>query len=208
MAIKAAIDGGASRRDVWDEHFPAMMRYWRSAEQYRLMVKGERDHKTKVFVCYGPPGTGKSFWAQKTFPNGYWKQRGEWWCAYEHDNVVMDDFYGWIPWDTLLRLGDRYPMMVQTKGSQVQFFAQNLCITSNALPEEWYNYRRLGVDFGALVRRVHQWMYFKEAGEEPQVFESDSDAIHDKWSSYRNFLTAVRADHVPQAQVPTFNPGQ
>lgn len=72
----------------------------------------------------------------------------------------MDDFYGWLPFDQILRICDKYPLMVETKGSQTNFVAKTVCITSNTLPATWY---KNVPNFTAFVRRVDKWMIFDKS---------------------------------------------
>lgn len=52
--------------------------------------------------------------------------------------MVVDEFTGWIDNESLKRICDRYPYMVQTKGGAVPFVAKRVIITSNLPPEMWY----------------------------------------------------------------------
>ena len=70
-----------------------------------------------------------------------------------HEVVIIDEFYGWLPFDLLLRVCDRYPLLVETKGGQTQFVAKVIVITSNSLPSNWYK----SAYFPSLVRRVTKW---------------------------------------------------
>lgn len=64
---------------------------------------------------------------------------GCWWDGYEGQHtVVIDEFYGWIKYDFFLRLTDRYPLQVETKGGVVQFVSRRIVFTSNAAPDTWY----------------------------------------------------------------------
>jgi len=56
----------------------------------------------------------------------------------QHETLVFDDFYGQLPYVTWLRVCDRYPMEVHTKGAFHQLLARNICFTSNRAPNEWY----------------------------------------------------------------------
>lgn len=88
------------------------------------------------------------------YPKAYWKQRSNWWDGYAgHEAVILDEFYGWLPFDLLLRLCDRYPLMVETKGGQTQFAAKTICITTNMLPCNWYK----SAYFPSFARRVTVW---------------------------------------------------
>ncbi len=85
-------------------------------------------------------------------PNAYWKPVGEWWDGYDgQEDVVMDDFYGWLKWSFLLNLLDRYPMLVPIKGGTKEFVAKRVFITSNKKPEMWYPNQ---IDIAPLVRRL------------------------------------------------------
>nr|WDW25930.1 MAG: replication-associated protein [Canine circovirus] len=99
-----------------------------------------REWKTEVHVYCGSPGCGKSRLVHALAPAAYWKPRGKWWDGYDgHEDVILDDFYGWLPFDELLRLFDRYPLRVETKGGTLNFVAKRIFVTSNKLPHEWYS---------------------------------------------------------------------
>lgn len=113
-----------------------------------------RKWKTEVNVLVGPPGCGKSRYCLETAPDAYWKPRGKWWDGYDgHSDVILDDFYGWLPFDDMLRLCDRYPLRVETKGGTMNFIGRRIFITSNKLPHEWYNDEIGNKD--ALYRRLN-----------------------------------------------------
>lgn len=114
----------------------------------------------------------------ENYPDAYWKQRSQWWDGYmNHEVVVIDEFYGWLPYDTLLRLCDRYPLMVETKGGQVNFCAKTIVITTNGVPNTWYK----NVYFPAFARRVTKWHVLPMWG------------IH---STYTDWAEAVKAMHI------------
>jgi len=109
-------------------------------------------------VIQGPTGTGKSKHCIDEYPGAYWKSRDSWWDGYEaQETVILDEFYGWLPYDTLLRLCDRYPMSVEVKGGKTQFLAKTIVITTNKVPSKWYGPK---VYFEALQRRVDEWWVF------------------------------------------------
>jgi hypothetical protein len=141
--------------------------FGRGLERLRhLIVETQRDWKTEVIVLIGPPGTGKSRYAFE-FPaeNKYYKPRGKWWDGYSgNDVVVMDDFYGWLPYDDLLRITDRYPLRVEFKGGMTQFVAKTLIITSNREPRDWY---KSEFDLSALYRRINKYLVYNIDKYEP-----------------------------------------
>ncbi|QGR26087.1 replication-associated protein [Werosea circovirus] len=126
-------------------------------------ISKPRDFKTNVTVWYGPPGCGKSR-AAALLSSGkdvYYKTRGEWWDGYNGQEVVIiDDFYGWLKYDELLRICDRYPHRVPVKGAFVNFLAKDVYITSNAEITGWYKFDKF--DATALMRRVTKYLVWNE----------------------------------------------
>jgi len=165
--LKRMMDTGCSEEYIADEHFGHWVRHFRAFRAYRLLKTVPRNHAVTTTVIVGPTGTGKSRFCLSKYPNAYWKQRSPWWDGYSgEETVVLDEFYGWIPYDTLLRLCDRYPLLVETKGGQSQMVCKNVIITSNHDPKSWYK----NVYFDSFKRRVSKWVVFNHMG-----FFIDSD---------------------------------
>jgi len=153
LLIKDKIDAGANEVSIAEDHFETWIKYYRGLREYKRIKTISRHWKSEVTVLVGEPGCGKSRKCMEELPDAYWKQRGQWWDGYEgQDAVVIDDYYGWLPFDTLLRLLDRYPMILETKGGHVEFTAKKIYITSNVHPENWYKNENL--DIRALLRRI------------------------------------------------------
>lgn len=159
--IKEKIDQGANEQDIADDFFGDWVRHHRAFRAYILLKSSPRSlsDAPTVIVLYGPTGTGKSRYCIERYPGAYWKQRSNWWDGYTNEKVVViDEFYGWIPFDLLLRLCDRYPLMLETKGGQVNCLADTIVITSNTLPGLWYK----NCYFASFERRVSKFIYFGE----------------------------------------------
>ena len=118
----------------------------------------------KVIVYIGETGAGKSRTAAEVATDGttYYKPRGEWWDGYQQQNtVIIDDFYGWIKYDEILKICDRYPYQVPIKGGYEQFTSKRIIITSNEPIENWYKgdwYKE--EQLKALKRRIDIYEYF------------------------------------------------
>lgn len=157
IAIQGLIANGTTEEEISQDHFYEWCRFRSAFRDYRLLHTKARDFKSYVIVVQGPTGTGKSRWAAETYPGAYWKSRDNWWCNYQQeDEVVLDEFYGWMSFDFLLRLCDRYPLDVEVKGGKVAFASRTIIITTNKRPDQWYR----GVYFPAFIRRVDEWWVF------------------------------------------------
>jgi len=163
--VRRSIAEGASDLDLADNHFAEWVKYRNSFKEYRRLKHGQRDWPMEVEFLFGPPGTGKSLTARQENPDAYWKSRSQWWDDYSSQRVIIiDDFYGWFPWDFLLRLLDRYPLLLETKGNHVQMQARKIVLTSNAPPQTWYqNISEKGkINMDALWRRFTRIRIFDE----------------------------------------------
>lgn len=155
LDVKQAIDEGKNESFIYEHFFETCARHYKFFREYRSKVKGvPRDWKTQVYVLWGPTGTGKSRAAREAAPQAFWKSpRSHWWDGYDGQlDVVIDEFYGWIPYDELLRILDEYALQVQVKGGHVSFVARRVIITSNKPPQEWYDPSRC--PFEPLKRRL------------------------------------------------------
>lgn len=161
--VKEKIDSGATEREIADEHFSQWCRNYRAFERYRRITGEQRDWPVVVEVFYGRPGTGKSRAALAENPGSYWKPRDKWWDGYEGQAVVvLDEYYGWLTWDTVLKICDRYPLLVETKGGYINFLARKVVITTNRDHRRWYA-KTFPIE--ALERRVTKWSWFLSGGD-------------------------------------------
>ncbi len=119
-----------------------------------------RPMERKVKVFWGKTGTGKSRLAwEEAGDNAYAKcPRSKFWEGYQdQEEIIIDEFRGGIDVAHLLRWFDRYPVVVEIKGSSRPFNGKRIWITSNVAPIDWY--RRDGNELDqdtldALLRRL------------------------------------------------------
>ncbi len=172
LAVKEAIDAGASDYDIAQDHFGTFLRYERGISKYRMLkqqlkYRGGSDRgEPEVRVFVGPTGSGKSREAFQSYPNAWWysagqNNQGPWFDSYQgEEDVIFDEMTGYLPWTLLLRLTDRYPLNVNTKGGMVPWLARRIIFTSNREPSEWYNADRVGSTLRPLLRRITEIIHF------------------------------------------------
>ncbi len=162
LGCKRMLDEGFSERQIAQQCFKPWTKYFKAFREYRRIVSPSRDFKTQVYVFWGNTGTGKSRLAKLIGDSGstYWlAPNSHWFDDYEgQETVIFDDFYGSIPYSTLLRIMDRTELRLESKGGHVDFVAKRLLITSNKQPSEWYDGSKYPVD--ALRRRIDHELYF------------------------------------------------
>ena len=148
--------------DVADEHFEVWVKYHKAFEKYKRLQTKPRNWAMDVRVYWGDAGTGKTRRAFEEFPNAYIKPHGKWWDDYDgQECVILDDFYGWLPWSFMLQLLDRYPLQVETKGGSVQFTSKVIIITSNVDTCGWYDFdSKPHMKIEALERRISSKVHF------------------------------------------------
>jgi len=190
------LKNGGKFEDLYETQLQCMSRNSKFLKEYNLTLKNkQRNWQTNVKVYWGDTGTGKSRRAlHEAGENAYWMKKpartqGVFFDGYDaHENVVIDEFYGWIPWDVLLRMIDRYPMHVDTKGGMVNFCPKNIWITSNKNPYSWYGNiqddsplrRRLTAPIGEIVYMNEQWEPPADpvVGEKRKEYDSDEEESH------------------------------
>lgn len=117
------------------------VRYYSSLKRIRTDHLQPVGMDRVVHVFWGVSGSGKSRMA--------WEQAGEsayakdplskFWDGYNNqERVVIDEFRGVINISHVLRWFDRYPCIVEIKGSSTPLVAKEFWITSNLHPRDWY----------------------------------------------------------------------
>lgn len=117
----------------------------------------------RVYCYWGETGAGKSrrAWELATFDAYPKDPNTKFWDGYSgQKRVVVDEFRGCISISHILRWLDRYPVIVEVKGSSCVLQADEIYFTSNLDPREWYpdldNETK-----NALLRRFTEIVHFK-----------------------------------------------
>lgn len=150
VAYHDDIKKGKRGRDLSVDHLAIRAKYPRleqtlinEEDEHRAREMYDNGIKPEVHVRWGPPGTGKTRFVYETHPDVFEpsiKKNGvHWWSNYRgQDVILLDEFDGQIPIRDFLRLIDRYPFCMETKGGHVWRLATKIYICSNNPPEEWY----------------------------------------------------------------------
>nr|WAE42156.1 MAG: replication associated protein [Cressdnaviricota sp.] len=140
------IVGGEGLEDVCRADPGAFARAHAGLKAVRDLTIGRRDSNTPchVEVRIGPFRSGKSRGAredQRGSPFYTKPADDKWWNDYAGEKIVIiDDFDGSdaISPTQLLRICDRYPMAVETKGGTIQLLATKIIFTTSMEVSEWY----------------------------------------------------------------------
>lgn len=164
--IKDDIMNGMSLREIAEKHFENFIKYHKGIEKYYNLINyKERTWKTELVILVGPSRCGKTSHIIKEFPELYRLMRPQnsvWFDGYDnHEIMLIDEFYGWIPFDMLLNLTDHAKMNVEVKGGTKPFVAKRIYITSNDPPEKWYpNVSNLPHRWEAFKLRINEYYNF------------------------------------------------
>ena len=166
------------------------IRYSSGIRKLKFDLAPRRNWPMQLILLIGPTGVGKSRaaaeWCEEQGKIAYWKDGTKWWDRYEGEEVVIwDEFYGHCcKFTDLLRITDRYPFQVETKGGYVEFTSKIIIFTSNQEPSDWYDGEKTHQpdwERNPLNRRIQEFgvtRYFTDSPvREPHPLYQDSDQL-------------------------------
>lgn len=166
--MKRAIKKGASSEELADRYWPQWVRYNRSFEKYMEFKRPIQGRKPIVTLYWGPPGAGKSVRAEyEAGPTAYWLPPGDWFPGYTGQAfVILDDFKAsCMTLHMLQRILDRFPLKVPIKGGHVEWCPEQIWITSNTHPRDWYKAPHAEA---SILRRIDYIYYMEGPTAEPE----------------------------------------
>lgn len=167
-AATEILTNGGSLQEVAINHPGVFVKFHRGLREFQLITQKRRSWKTEVYWLWGPTGSGKSRWAWETHPEAYMKcSNTKWWCGYtDQDTVIIDDFRPSkeMPFNFILNLFDRYPLLLETKGGQVQCLFKKIIVTSPYSPDQMLQHLEwVGMEQGnQLKRRIDHVIQFPQ----------------------------------------------
>ncbi len=176
LSVCDRVKEGATETDISSEFPVAYIKYRRGIQGLISLSEKTREQPPEIILCYGPTGTGKTKHCYDTWPKLYRKPCDtRWFDRYQGQaTLLLDDFGGAMSKMSLLyllQLLDRYPLLVEAKGTYCNLMATTIVITTNHHPRKWYDYEKREESYAALERRVHQVLYFENFGEDPEECE-------------------------------------
>lgn len=148
---------------IADQHPAGYYKYYRAVKRVRFLRDQEATkdfRKVQVHVFLGPPGCGKTRYCTEHYKESLFilrapNDKSVWFDGYRgQTTLLIDDFYGWIRWGTLLHLLDGYQTRIPIKGDFTWAKWNTVLITSNVKTvRDWYSTIDENL-FPALERRI------------------------------------------------------
>jgi len=175
VRAREIIKEGGGMRQVCEE--VSSYQATKGAELLLKYIEKGRDFKPEVRWYYGSTGSGKTRAAHDEFPDAWISGKSlKWFEGYDaHQVVIVDDFRkDFCTFHELLRILDRYPFRVETKGGSRQLLAKVIIITCPWEPAVLYSTRQ-AEDIQQLLRRIDVVKLFGQIVPPPVLFVSRVD---------------------------------
>jgi len=162
--VELLVKKGMTESEIMMEEFTSFIKYNRGISKAIQLSSKKRSWQPEVYVYWGEPGTGKSRKAYEENPDAYYKSpNSKWWDNYQGEKtIILDDYRNWFEESYLLQLCDRYPMMVEGKGTHHQMLATKIIFTSNHPPSQWFNNPNGNFENHPFHRRITEIAEFKK----------------------------------------------
>nr|WPR18697.1 MAG: hypothetical protein [Chemarfal virus 83] len=172
--VKVAIDAGVDEKGIADAHFTTWVRSYKALERYRQLSQSHHRGPRTVRVYVGEPGSGKSsaaFADEDRVPITY--TPGGFFIGYGGQRrVVIDDFDpSVLPRTLFLQLTHEHPSVINIKGGEIKWLANDIVFTSNIHPTQWYS-DGFTPD-PAVMRRITEIRLFPEARADVIVIDHE-----------------------------------
>lgn len=156
-AMGQDIIDGKKIEDIARENPELYIKFSKGITGLRNITLQKRNWEMDVRIYWGKAGLGKTRAVYDEFEDVYTKMENKWWDGYNGEScVLIDDFNpldNWVSFKYLLKLLDRYPLLVETKGGSANFCSKTVIFTCNDDPNKWFRWLGDG-DKKAWDRRI------------------------------------------------------
>lgn len=176
---------GESLLSIAESNTASYARYHGEIRAIRQLAQRERTRawrNVRVWVFHGDSGAGKSALARRYDPALFALD-----CAgeqrivfdgYEGDKTLLiDDFYGNIRYNFLLRILDGYQLQLPARYANCYAEYDTVILTSNVHPDEWYKGLFASGMSAALKRRINEIFFIECQWDGSRISDDDMDDI-------------------------------
>lgn len=179
QAIYSMVKEGKTDLEIMEADFNGYARFMRAIQRLRTLLPPKRDGYPLVLLLVGAPGCGKTKNCYDQYPD-LWEppiQTGKtdqtWFDGYiGQKEVLLDEFEGHLPLNSLLKLLDRYIRQVPVKHGFTWFAPDVIMMTANEHPSTWYDYSNRVKKEIALRRRITRVMNWNEKAKDWEFFDN------------------------------------
>jgi len=193
LALRDAVKSGKRVIEIFDddELISPAIKYVRGLDRMLDAYSKPVDRPDfECFLHYGPAGTGKSHYIRELSPDAFYMDGNGngFWLNYRGERIcVLDDFSGCVlkPIE-FQRLCDKYPYMLNIKGSQMPCNVRTVRISSNYAPNEWWS-EKTRYHKPAIYRRIST-VFYHYAYRKAYRFDSINNADQCAAARLEHFL--------------------
>jgi len=178
-AVYAMVKAGKTDLEIMEADFAGYARFMKAISRLRTLIRPKREGYPTVLLLVGRPGCGKTKNCYDEYhdlwepPINMSKNVSNWFVGYVgQKEVLLDEFEGHLPLNSLLKLLDRYVRQVPIKGGFTWFNPDVIMLTANAHPSSWYDFSDRKDKEAALRRRITRVMSWNKAKKDWDFFDN------------------------------------
>jgi len=179
QAIYNMVKEGKSDLEIMEKDFNGYARFVRAIQRLRTLLPPKRSGYPLVLLLVGTAGCGKTKNCYDQYPD-LWEppiQTGKtdqtWFDGYiGQREVLLDEFEGHLPLNSLLKILDRYLRQVPVKHGFTWFNPEIIMLTANSHPSTWYDFSNRKEKEIALRRRISRVMNFDIKKRDWEFYEN------------------------------------
>lgn len=140
-------------KEIANEYPTTYIKYHRGIEKLIALQYEHRTDAPRVEWLWGDTGVGKTRTCVERHTSYYIKDSTKWWDGYtQQEAIIIDDYNpdGYLDLRYLLKLTDRYHLLVENKGGYIPVNSPHIYITYDKPPNEIWH----GKELEQISRRI------------------------------------------------------